>query len=68
MYAVRVFLLMPTTFTQKGALLGERIMSCFSCCEDDDINRPNDGGGAYMVKNAAGNPKGSCQNFFGQDW
>ncbi|GFS30590.1 Pto-interacting protein like [Actinidia chinensis var. chinensis] len=33
-------------------------MSCFSCCEDDDINRPNDGGGAYMVKNAAGNNGG----------
>ncbi|XP_057484485.1 pto-interacting protein 1-like isoform X2 [Actinidia eriantha] len=33
-------------------------MSCFSCCEDDDINRPNDGGGAYMLKNAAGNNGG----------
>ncbi|PSS06265.1 Pto-interacting protein like [Actinidia chinensis var. chinensis] len=33
-------------------------MSCFSCCEDDDINRPNDGGGAYMVKNSAGNNGG----------
>ncbi|XAR61470.1 Non-specific serine/threonine protein kinase [Bertholletia excelsa] len=33
-------------------------MSCFSCCEEDDINRPADGGGAYMVKNSAGNNGG----------
>lgn len=42
-------------FKQKGDTLGERIMSCFGCCKDDDINRPTDGGGAYMVKNSAGN-------------
>lgn len=33
-------------------------MSCFGCCKDDDINRPTDGGGAYMVKNSAGNNGG----------
>ncbi|KAI3460735.1 hypothetical protein Pfo_017398 [Paulownia fortunei] len=30
-------------------------MSCFSCCEEDDINKHADGGGQYSVKNAAGN-------------
>lgn len=30
-------------------------MGCFGCCEDDDFNRPTDGGGAYTVKNSAGN-------------
>lgn len=33
----------------------EKIMSCFSCCEEDDINKPVDGGGQYMVKHSAGN-------------
>ncbi|KAH7837432.1 hypothetical protein Vadar_013786 [Vaccinium darrowii] len=44
--------------SDKGDTLGERIMSCFGCCQDDDINRPTDGGGAYMVKNSAGNNGG----------
>lgn len=33
-------------------------MGCFGCCEDDDFNRPTDGGGAYTVKNSAGNNGG----------
>ncbi|KAK4482134.1 hypothetical protein RD792_009276 [Penstemon davidsonii] len=33
-------------------------MSCFSCCEEDDINKHSDGGGQYAVKNAAGNDTG----------
>lgn len=30
-------------------------MSCFSCCEEDDINRSSDGGGHAVVKNQTGN-------------
>ncbi|XP_027099988.1 pto-interacting protein 1-like [Coffea arabica] len=33
-------------------------MSCFSCCEEDDLNKPADGGGHYMVKHSAGNDGG----------
>ncbi|KAG8389618.1 hypothetical protein BUALT_Bualt02G0247800 [Buddleja alternifolia] len=29
-------------------------MSCFSCCEEDEINKHADGGGQYTVKNSAG--------------
>ncbi|XP_030539800.2 pto-interacting protein 1-like isoform X2 [Rhodamnia argentea] len=30
-------------------------MSCFSCCEDDDIHKAPDGGGMYPMKSSAGN-------------
>ncbi|KAL2556462.1 Protein kinase superfamily protein [Forsythia ovata] len=30
-------------------------MSCFCCCEEDDISKHADGGGQYMVKNSVGN-------------
>lgn len=30
-------------------------MSCFGCCEDDDMHKATDHGGPYMVKNPAGN-------------
>ncbi|KAA8542994.1 hypothetical protein F0562_021511 [Nyssa sinensis] len=30
-------------------------MSCFSCCGEDNFNKPADGGGPYMAKNSAGN-------------
>lgn len=30
-------------------------MSCFGCCEEDDIHNATDSGGQYMVKNSAGN-------------
>ncbi|XP_052184934.1 pto-interacting protein 1-like isoform X2 [Diospyros lotus] len=33
-------------------------MSCFSCCDDDDVNRPTDAGGSYMAKSSAGNTGG----------
>ncbi|KAL3517349.1 hypothetical protein ACH5RR_019938 [Cinchona calisaya] len=33
-------------------------MSCFSCCEEDDINKPADGGGQYTVKNSVANDGG----------
>lgn len=58
MYVCWRFLLLTdanTIFKQERATLGERIMGCFGCCEDDDFNRPTDGGGAYTVKNSAGN-------------
>ncbi|KAI3449340.1 hypothetical protein Pfo_006005 [Paulownia fortunei] len=33
-------------------------MSCFSCCEEDEINKHADGGGQYTVKSSAGNDGG----------
>ncbi|KAF8042939.1 hypothetical protein BT93_A1312 [Corymbia citriodora subsp. variegata] len=30
-------------------------MSCFSCCEDDDIHKAPDSGGMYPMKSSAGN-------------
>ncbi|KAM1012140.1 hypothetical protein ACFX13_048200 [Malus domestica] len=30
-------------------------MSCFGCCEDDDMHKATDHGGQYMMKNPAGN-------------
>lgn len=30
-------------------------MSCFGCCEEDELQKKADGGGPYMVKNSAGN-------------
>ncbi|XP_022890476.1 pto-interacting protein 1-like [Olea europaea var. sylvestris] len=30
-------------------------MSCFGCCEEDDIGKHADGGGHYMMKNSVGN-------------
>ncbi|XP_047328185.1 pto-interacting protein 1-like [Impatiens glandulifera] len=33
-------------------------MSCFSCCEEDDFNRPPAGGGQYMDKHQPGNNAG----------
>lgn len=30
-------------------------MSCFSCCEDDDIHKAPDNGGMYPMKSSAGN-------------
>nr|KJB22427.1 hypothetical protein B456_004G047300 [Gossypium raimondii]KJB22428.1 hypothetical protein B456_004G047300 [Gossypium raimondii] len=30
-------------------------MSCFGCCEEDNIHNATDNGGQYMVKNSAGN-------------
>ncbi|KAG5514078.1 hypothetical protein RHGRI_035473 [Rhododendron griersonianum] len=53
-----VVCLAETGGREEGATLGERIMGCFGCCEDDDFNRPTDGGGAYTVKNSAGNNGG----------
>ncbi|XP_057965931.1 pto-interacting protein 1 [Malania oleifera] len=32
-------------------------MSCFGCCKEDDLHKTADGGGAYMVKNSAGNDR-----------
>lgn len=29
-------------------------MSCFGCCEEDDIGKHADGGGHYMMKNSVG--------------
>lgn len=29
-------------------------MSCFGCCEDDDMHKATDHGGQYMMKNPAG--------------
>lgn len=40
--------------SQRGATLRGRIMSCFSCCGEDNSNKPADGGGSYMMKNSAG--------------
>ncbi|PPR80353.1 hypothetical protein GOBAR_AA40365 [Gossypium barbadense] len=33
-------------------------MSCFGCCEEDNIHNATDNGGQYMVKNSAGNVGG----------
>ncbi|KAL2239101.1 UNVERIFIED_CONTAM: Pto-interacting protein 1 [Sesamum indicum] len=33
-------------------------MSCFSCCQEDEINKHADGGGEYTVKNSAGKDGG----------
>ncbi|KAK4418000.1 Pto-interacting protein 1 [Sesamum alatum] len=33
-------------------------MSCFTCCEEDEINKHADGGGQYTVKNSAGKDGG----------
>ncbi|MBA0605080.1 hypothetical protein Godav_017692 [Gossypium davidsonii] len=33
-------------------------MSCFGCCEEDDIHRAADNGGQYVVKHSAGNDGG----------
>ncbi|KAL0370646.1 UNVERIFIED_CONTAM: Pto-interacting protein 1 [Sesamum angustifolium] len=33
-------------------------MSCFSCCEEDDVNKHGDGGSQFAVKNSAGNDGG----------
>jgi pto-interacting protein 1 len=30
-------------------------MSCFSCCDDDDVHKAADTGGPYAVKSSAGN-------------
>ncbi|TKY52416.1 Pto-interacting protein 1 [Spatholobus suberectus] len=30
-------------------------MSCFSCCEEDDLHKTTEKGGPYVVKNPAGN-------------
>ncbi|XP_043711193.1 pto-interacting protein 1 [Telopea speciosissima] len=30
-------------------------MSCFSCCDNDDMHRPADSGGPFMPNNSAGN-------------
>jgi pto-interacting protein 1 len=30
-------------------------MSCFGCCEEDDIHKAADYGGQYTVKSSAGN-------------
>lgn len=30
-------------------------MSCFSCCEEDDINKHADGGNQHPFKSSAGN-------------
>ena len=31
-------------------------MSCFGCCEEDDIHKAAENGDQYLVKNSAGNP------------
>lgn len=41
-------------FLTEKSNLRQGIMSCFSCCDDDDVKAP-DTGGAYMAKNSAGN-------------
>ncbi|KAF4370248.1 hypothetical protein F8388_007389 [Cannabis sativa] len=33
-------------------------MSCFSCCEDDDMHKPAESGGAYPTRSSAGNDGG----------
>ncbi|XP_045807776.1 pto-interacting protein 1-like isoform X1 [Trifolium pratense] len=33
----------------------KRIMSCFSCCEEDEFHKTAESGGPYVVKNPAGN-------------
>ncbi|RDX63763.1 Pto-interacting protein 1, partial [Mucuna pruriens] len=33
----------------------ERIISCFSCCEEDDFQRTAESGGQHVVKNSTGN-------------
>ncbi|KAL3531565.1 hypothetical protein ACH5RR_010887 [Cinchona calisaya] len=33
-------------------------MSCFSCCEEDDINKPAEGGDQYLVKHSAASDGG----------
>jgi len=30
-------------------------MSCFGCCEEDDVQKAADNGGPYAVKSSAGN-------------
>lgn len=30
-------------------------MSCFSCCEEDELQKSAESGGPYVVKNPAGN-------------
>ncbi|KAF9592641.1 hypothetical protein IFM89_016298 [Coptis chinensis] len=36
----------------------KRNMSCFSCCQDDDVRRTSDNVGPYVVNNSAGNNGG----------
>lgn len=33
----------------------KKAMSCFSCCEDDDIHKAPDSGGMYPMKSSTGN-------------
>lgn len=38
-----------------STFLLERIMSCFSCCEEDELHKASESGGQYVVKNSTGN-------------
>ena len=40
---------------QREASFWERIMSCFGCCEDDDIHTAPESGNPFAAKNPAGN-------------
>lgn len=40
---------------QREASFGQRIMSCFSCCEDDGIHTAPESGNPFSAKNPAGN-------------
>ncbi|KAL4383570.1 hypothetical protein GQ457_15G020640 [Hibiscus cannabinus] len=39
-------------------LKGEGTMSCFGCCEEDDMQKASDNGGQYIVKQPSGNNGG----------
>ena len=40
---------------QREASFRVTIMSCFSCCEDDDIHKAPESGNPFTVKHPAGN-------------
>jgi hypothetical protein len=48
-------------FHQTGVFLRKRIMSCFGCCEEDDVRKAADSGGPYVVKSSAGNSVGQAR-------
>jgi hypothetical protein len=48
-------------FHQTGVFLRKRIMSCFGCCEEDDVRKAADSGGPYVVKSSAGNLVGQAR-------
>ncbi|CAI8603655.1 unnamed protein product [Vicia faba] len=46
---------LPSQQFHSSVSFQERIMSCFSCCQEDEFHKVAESGGPYIVKNPAGN-------------